>query len=110
MHLMFDEHLSNTTTVQTHQPDSANTLLHDLTIKTISNAERIAQNHLQISNNEKQKLLHNTNKFAKPPTVEHVINAIEHRQENMHRRAQYNLQQTLKTIFSTNNNNNTDIS
>ncbi len=53
---------------------------------------------------KKKKILNNQEKFKKPPTVDTIITVIENRQLNMVQRAQYNIEQTLKTIFRTNIN------
>ncbi|CAF1427977.1 unnamed protein product [Adineta steineri] len=99
-HLIFDKQLSSATN---HQTNSIDQFIEDIIMKTISTAETIVENYVQKVNNEKQKVLNNQEKFKKPPTVDSVITAIENRQLNMIQRAQYNVEQILKTIFQENN-------
>ncbi|CAF1394067.1 unnamed protein product [Adineta steineri] len=98
-HLIFDKQLSSATN---HQTNSIDQFIEDIIMKTISTAETIAENYAEKVNNEKQKVLNNQEKFKKPPTVDSVITAIENRQLNMIQRAQYNIEQILKTIFHEN--------
>ncbi|CAF1336678.1 unnamed protein product [Adineta steineri] len=98
-HLVFDKQLSSATN---HQTNSIDQFIEDIIMKTISTAETIAENYVEKVNNEKQKLSNNQEKFKKPPTVDSVITAIENRQLNMIQRAQYNIEQILKTIFQEN--------
>jgi hypothetical protein len=75
--------------------------IEDLTKQTISTAEAIAQGYMQKVNDEKRKILNNQEKFQKPPSVATIITAIENRQMNMVQRAQYNIEQQLKSFSST---------
>ncbi len=72
--------------------------------QTISTAEIIAERYVQKVTDEEKKIWNNQEKFNKPPTVDTIITVIENRQLNMVQRAQYNIEQTLKTIFRTNIN------
>jgi hypothetical protein len=91
--LLFDQQFSSTTSIDTFINDTAH--------QAISNAETIAQGYLQKANDEKQKILSNRDKFKKLPSVDTVVMAIEDRQVNMVQRAQYNIQQQLKSFFFT---------
>jgi hypothetical protein len=75
--------------------------IEDLTKQMISTAEAIAQGYTQKVNDEKRKILNNQEKFQKPPSVATIITAIENRQMNMVQRAQYNIEQQLKSFSST---------
>jgi hypothetical protein len=91
--LLFDQQFSSTISIDK--------FINDITQQAISNAQTIAQGYLQKANDEKQKILRNRDKFKKPPSIDIVIAAIENRQMNMVQRAQYNIEQQLKSFFST---------
>jgi len=90
--LLFDQQFLSTTSIDTFINDTAQ--------QAISSAETIAQGYLQKANDEKQKILSNRDKFKNLPSVDTIVMAIENRQVNMVQRAQYNIQQQLKSFFS----------
>ena len=102
-HLILDKQLSLTTIHSTdNRTDSIDQFIENTVQQTISKAEIIANFYVQKVNDTKKKILNNAEKFKEPPTVDTIIAAIENRQLNMIQRAQYNIEQTLKTIFGTN--------
>jgi hypothetical protein len=87
-----------------NQKNSIDQFIEHIMKQTISTAEIIAERYVQKVTDEKKKILNNQEKFKKPPTVDTIITVIENRQLNMVQRAQYTIEQTLKTIFRTNIN------
>jgi hypothetical protein len=84
-----------------NQTNTIDQFLEDLIETTICTAEIVAHQYGQKVKDEKRKILKNQDKFKKTPTVVSVITAIENRQLNMIQSAQYNLDQVLKSLFST---------
>jgi hypothetical protein len=101
-HLILNKQLSSTTNSVEQETTSNAKFVQDSIQQTISTAEEMAQSYQQKSNQEKQKILNNQEKFKKPPTVNSIITAIENRQINMVQRAQHNINQQLKSIFQMN--------
>jgi hypothetical protein len=87
---MFDQQLSVST---------MNVINNETTTIINQFIQVIAQQHLQKVIDEKQKILHNRDKFEKPPSVDTIITSIENRQINMIQRTQYNIEQQLKTLL-----------
>jgi DNA-binding transcriptional regulator YbjK len=100
--LILNKQLSSTTNSVEQETTSNAKFVQDSIQQTISTAEEMAQSYQQKSNQEKQKILNNQEKFKKPPTVNSIITAIENRQINMVQRAQHNINQQLKSIFQMN--------
>jgi hypothetical protein len=101
-HLILNKQLSSTTNSVEQETTSNAKFVQDSIQQTISTAEEMAQSYQQKSNQEKQKILNNQEKFKKPPTVNSIITAIENRQINMVQRAQHNINQQLKSLFQMN--------
>jgi hypothetical protein len=87
---MFDQQLSVST---------MNVINNETTTIINQFIQVIAQQHLQKVIDEKQKILHNRDKFEKPLSVDTIITSIENRQINMIQRTQYNIEQQLKTLL-----------
>lgn len=100
--LIFNQWLLSTTCSTEHEATSTSKFIEDLAQRVISTAEAIAQLYLQKANDDKKKILCNGNKFKKPPTVNIVVTAIESRQVNIIQRAQFNIEQQLKSYFPSN--------
>ncbi len=88
--------LSNNPLIDEH--NSHTKFINDTIIRTMSKAEQIAESYLQEINNERAKLMSTQGKFKKPPAVETILDAIEHRRINMIERAQCNLGYKSKII------------
>ncbi|UJR12882.1 hypothetical protein I4U23_017056 [Adineta vaga] len=107
-HLTLHQHfflISNADDSIDNYINSSHQFIENQIAETISTAQSYLKKHTEKVNDEKQKVLNNQEKFKIPPSVDTIMNAIENRQLNMIQRAQYNLQQTLKILFPTNNIN-----
>jgi len=99
-HLIFDKQLSLTNNLTTNQTISIDQFIEDLTQQTISTAQAIAQRYQEKVNDEKQKIINNRERLKKkPPGVHAIITAIENRQRNTIERAQYMLEEQIKSLF-----------
>jgi hypothetical protein len=103
-HLIFDKQLSSTPTSINDETCSTKTFIETITQQTISTAEAIAQQYQQKVNDQKQKILNNREKFKKPPSVDIIHDAIENRQTNIIQRAEYNVEQQVKSLSQQNIN------
>ncbi|CAF2761284.1 unnamed protein product [Rotaria sp. Silwood2] len=70
--------------------------------EVVNTIEKTIQTYTQIAIDEKTKLITQKDKFERLPTVENVIDAIDHRKQNMIRRAQNHLQHTIMIRFPEN--------
>jgi hypothetical protein len=99
-HLIFDKNLSSTSfNLTNNETISIAKFIKDLAEEAISTAETITQGYQQKVNDEKQKILKNKKKFKKPPSVDSIIDTIENRQMNMIQRAQFNIEQQIKSLY-----------
>ncbi len=107
-HIIFDKQFSSTTATSViDETCSTEKFIDTIAQQTISTAEAIAQQYVQTVNDQKQKILHNREKFKKPPSVDVILDAIENRQINMVQRVEYNIAQQTKYLMHQNINKST---
>ena len=104
-HLIFDKQFSSTTATSVNDDTySIEKIIESIAKQTISTAEAITQQYVQTVTDQKAKILHNHEKFKKPPTVDIILDAIENRQINMIQRVEYNITQQTKYLKQQNIN------
>ena len=67
--------------------------------ETVYLFERGIQIYMQITNDERRQMLIKQNKSKKFISLRNIMDAIEHRQQNMIQRAEFHMEQMIKIIF-----------